>query len=184
MKKLLLFALALTMVGCVNYKVHVTKFHTFGQNTEQAFALNKTFDVLPLDKQKKGSLGFEAKAKLVAVKLEQYGMRREKKTPELYVFLEYSIGGERTMVEGDAEGVTSYTVRTRRLSIDIVDAKASTDNVVKKIYEARVVSTGTSGVIDEVVPYLIEAVFKDFPGVSGTTEKFIINEGDLELTEP
>ncbi|MGA3209610.1 MAG: DUF4136 domain-containing protein [Syntrophales bacterium] len=68
-------------------------------------------------------------------------------------------------------GVTSQTVYTRFLKLDIVDNKASTEKQLKKLYEAKVISPGTSGQLSAVLPTMIEALFQDFPGKSGSARR-------------
>jgi len=68
-------------------------------------------------------------------------------------------------------GVTSYTVYTRFLKLDILDKKSLTEKQVKKIYEAKVTSRGSSGQLPEVLPTLIKALFEEFPGKSGSTRR-------------
>jgi hypothetical protein len=64
--------------------------------------------------------------------------------------------------------VTQYD---RYLNMTIIDAnKSDKDNKIK-IYEGRVFSRGTSGEISVVLPTMIEALFRDFPGQSGKTKR-------------
>ena len=62
----------------------------------------------------------------------------------------------------------------RQLHFNMLDKKAYDNGETKKLYEARVVSTGTSGRITEVMPSLIKALFKDFPGKSGETRRVVM----------
>jgi len=223
MRFLLLLTLSLTFVGCgTTFRVNATRFHEFQTNTEEAFNLKKTFNVVPYDKKQKGSLAFESKAKIVSEKLEQYGMKREKNSPQLLVFLGYSIdggvtksgvvptygqtGGGSTSFSGSTYGsggfnnfsgtaysaptygVTGYqsysrTEFTRNMSIKIVDIEKSTDDEIKSVFEAQTRSVGSSGIIDEVVPFMIEAIFQDFPGPNGKTTKHDISKKSLEQKE-
>jgi hypothetical protein len=57
------------------------------------------------------------------------------------------------------------TYYTRTLVMKIHDLKQGN----KSIFEGRVVSTGTSSQISEVMPNMIDALFKKFPGESGKT---------------
>lgn len=71
-------------------------------------------------------------------------------------------------------GVTGHvpvtnTTFTRVLTVNIVDGKQSTkDNLVTR-YEGRVRSAGSTANLPQVMPFMIEALFRDFPGVSGQT---------------
>lgn len=70
-------------------------------------------------------------------------------------------------------GSIPYSVRQhdRVLNLKIVSYKESLDGNAKVVYEGRVKSSGSSGEIAVVLPSMIEALFKDFPGSSGKTEK-------------
>jgi hypothetical protein len=54
--------------------------------------------------------------------------------------------------------------------LDIVDrAESLKEGKVKKRYEAKVVGIGSSSQLTVVVPAMINALFQDFPGKSGST---------------
>lgn len=75
-----------------------------------------------------------------------------------YTMPTYGIVGSAT------DSVTEYT---RSIAIDILDAKSLKRGKVKKKYELRAKSTGSCPVIAEVFDEILEAMFKEFPGVSG-----------------
>lgn len=62
-----------------------------------------------------------------------------------------------------------YTIEVfrRRLELDI-DSKTIAG---KRYYEGRVESTGETGSLPAVMPYLIRALFSDFPGNNGQTRR-------------
>ncbi len=64
---------------------------------------------------------------------------------------------------------SSATTYTRAIALDIVEAKSLKTGKPKKIYEARVKSSGTCSVIAGVFNELLEAMFKEFPGDNGKT---------------
>ncbi len=71
-------------------------------------------------------------------------------------------------------GVTGYVPRndttfTRLLSVDLFDLRRSTPQNPVKRFEGRASSAGESSSLTEIMPYLIEATFRDFPGPSGQT---------------
>ena len=68
-------------------------------------------------------------------------------------------------------GARSDTVFTRFLALDFLDRADLAAGKVTKKYEAKVVSEGSSGQLAAVVPAMIEALFKDFPGRSGSTRR-------------
>ncbi|MGE4580646.1 MAG: DUF4136 domain-containing protein [Desulfuromonadales bacterium] len=63
----------------------------------------------------------------------------------------------------------SSTVFTRKLELSIVDIEKSTKEEPAIVYQASVVSSGSSSQIAAVMPYMIQALFKKFPGESGKT---------------
>lgn len=77
-------------------------------------------------------------------------------------------------------GSIPYSVRQhdRVLNLKIISYKESKDGKAKVVYEGRVQSSGSSGEIAVVLPSMIEALFRDFPGNSGKTKT--ITTGLLE----
>jgi hypothetical protein len=61
------------------------------------------------------------------------------------------------------------TVYKRALVLDIYDVQASTKDHVVTLFEAKARSAGSNGSIAVVMPNMIAAVFKDFPGKNGET---------------
>lgn len=70
-------------------------------------------------------------------------------------------------------GVTSSTEYTRFFKLDLLDKKALTEKQIKKLYEAKVISRGSSRQLSAVLPTMIKALFEDFPGKSGSTRRTI-----------
>jgi hypothetical protein len=62
---------------------------------------------------------------------------------------------------------SSETIYTRAIALDIVDAESLKKGTPKKVYEARAKSTGRCGIIAGVIEEMLEAMFKDFPGING-----------------
>ncbi len=67
--------------------------------------------------------------------------------------------------------VSSDTRYTRFLKVEFLESLALEKGDVKKIYEAKVLSSGSSNQITVVMPTMIRALFEDFPGKSGSTRK-------------
>ena len=65
--------------------------------------------------------------------------------------------------------VTSQTEYTRVLRLNIVDKQALAEGNIKKLYEGKVVSSGFSDQLVQVLPTMVKALFEDFPGQSGST---------------
>jgi len=66
-------------------------------------------------------------------------------------------------------GVTSHTQYTRFLKLDVLDKISLAESKIKKLYEGKVVSRGSSSQMSAVLPTMIKALFEDFPGKSGST---------------
>lgn len=71
-------------------------------------------------------------------------------------------------------GVTSDTKFTRFLKVELLESSALAKGDIKKIYEAKVVSSGSNNQVAVVMPTMIRALFEDFPGKSGSTRKSIL----------
>ncbi|UUZ64642.1 DUF4136 domain-containing protein [Polaromonas sp. P1-6] len=61
----------------------------------------------------------------------------------------------------------SYTVHTASLWLRLLDAQASPPGKSRTVFESRAVYEGDSDNLPAVVPYLVRAVFDDFPGQNG-----------------
>lgn len=63
------------------------------------------------------------------------------------------------------------TVYTRTLIVDILDAQEKDANgKYRQRYVGKVQSRGTGSQLSAVMPYMLEALLKDFPGKSGETK--------------
>lgn len=69
-----------------------------------------------------------------------------------------------------------YSTPTWQRSLELNIQKA--DGERERIFEARVESNGMENSLPEVMPYLITAMFENFPGESGTT-KLVTIEKDM-----
>lgn len=76
---------------------------------------------------------------------------------------------------GYAPEVYTYTVYTRRLQMNIVRANSATREV---LFEGEAVSVGRSRKLPEIMPYLVQAMFTNFPGESGVTRDVVIKLPD------
>jgi hypothetical protein len=66
---------------------------------------------------------------------------------------------------GSGTGVRTNYKRIARL--EILNKAALEVNSIKKIYEGEVTSSGSTGELSAVMPTLLKALLKDFPGESG-----------------
>ena len=83
----------------------------------------------------------------------------------------YGVVGTRT---------SSSTTYTRNLAIDIVDTPSLNSKKPKKIYEGRVVSSGSCGEINYIIDAMMESLLKDFPGTSGKSKKVKITGPEID----
>jgi hypothetical protein len=181
---------ALLLVACAtSFRGEVTTFHQW-QHPH-----GETIRIAPLDERKLGSLEFRQYAALVAVRLLQIGYSVvESDQPSQYLAqVDYAIDTGRTEVQSwpspavryhfsygyyydpfyygvwyEPPTVYSYTVYTRSLSLVI--RAASGDGPGEILYEGRVHSVGRSHRLEEIMPYMVTALFTNFPGESGLTK--------------
>ncbi len=80
-------------------------------------------------------------------------------------------GSSYTMPTYGIVGSQSYsydvTTYTRVLALDLLDRKELDDGRIKKVYEAKLTSKGSSGQIACVFDAMLTALFAEFPGSSG-----------------
>lgn len=68
-------------------------------------------------------------------------------------------------------GISTNTEYTRYFKLEILDKNALEKKQIIKLYEGKVVSKGGVGQLPAVLPYMIKALFEDFPGKSGSTRR-------------
>jgi hypothetical protein len=180
--------ISLLLSACAReVQTQVTRFH------EGKLPAGETFTVEPAEPARQGP-EFRTYARLILEEMRQYGYRPTDEDPDLRVVVSYDVGEGRTEVEtyghpyygyhlgrfrphrhgvlhahhfGGFYGpeIRSRTVYTRRLQLEIVDA-----NTGEVQFEGRALSEGSSQELSQVMPYLVEAMFRNFPGESGTTK--------------
>jgi hypothetical protein len=180
---------ALLLTACASFfEGEVTTFHQWKHPH------GETIRITPLDERKLGSLEFRQYAGLVAERLRQigYSVVGDDQPCDYVAWMDYAIDSGRTEVQswpdhavryhfsygyyydpfyygawyGPPE-VYSYTVYTRSLSLVI---RAAEDGPGEVLYEGRVHSVGRSHRLEEIMPYMVTAMFTNFPGESGLTK--------------
>ena len=63
----------------------------------------------------------------------------------------------------------STTVYSRAFQLSIAEPQTAGGNETRVLFEATVSSVGTSSQLSQVMPAMIEALFREFPGESGAT---------------
>ncbi len=179
--------LAFALAGCaVSIKSDVTRFHKLEAPQGAAIAI-----VSP-DQRKQGSIEFEQASALLMTQLTRQGFSPAGGEPPVYIaHLDYGqspigdfdepsssvsigvsggsggyrgggvgVGFGTSFPVGDSRGGTASRLVT--LEIDRVDTG-------ERVFEGRARSIGPARNFDGALPYMIEALFEDFPGQSGTT---------------
>ena len=175
-----LAALVMLLAGCTrSFEAEVTRFHQIAQTGGQ------TATIVAADPQLQG-LEFSSFADLVGSHLARYGYSAAgKSTPDLRVIMGYGlaeIGSERS---GPVVGIGmghfgrhvgfSYSglfnlgsgrhyYYSYQLDLVIEDAASG-----QRIFEGRSVTRGRGANMGAVMPYLVAALFENFPGQSGQT---------------
>lgn len=195
MKRLALFfvlLLSLTACGPQLVSSDVTRFHS------QMPPPGQSFTILP-DADQRGSLEFQSYAEQVANALTAQGYRAiapDGPIADMVVFLRYGVEPGRTEVRtspvygsagygwgphsygygmglgmplGPDYETTTITKFARYLAIDIYDGPGFRAGGRQKLFEGRAISEGTSRDLVSVMPYLVRALFNNFPGPSGET---------------
>ncbi len=191
-------ALMLTLASCASPRYvtsDVTRFHTL-----PAAPSGQTFAITALDKDQEQSLAYRQFADQLLAKLTGFGLRQftgEAGKPDLVVTLKYEVDGPSPDVRSRGTGVnlgfgygfgrrgwglggawdplnTNYTntdqVYTRRVELDIYKGASWGSATPERVFEGRALSEGLNGQITPVMPFIIDALFKDFPGASGSTK--------------
>lgn len=198
--KVLIAAVALLMVaGCASqFRSDVSSWHRLQPPS------GETFTIVAKDPMKAGSLEFAAYAGLVSQGLQRMGYRPAQRgtQSDLIVRVDYGLSDARTAIRSYGGGyrgwgpygpygwpyygysrfgyggygyggpdIRSYPVYNRELKMEI----ASAQNPGINLFETRVMSEGRSNRLEEVMPLLVESMFKDFPGPSGVTREVTID---------
>lgn len=185
-----------TVAGCANQITSdVTRFHTLGAPA------GETVLIVPMDEEKQGSLEFRDYAQLIGDRLGSLGYRPAQSgtTPDLLVKVDYEVDEGRAQQRYGGYGYGGYghyyghfghhgyghhgyggygyggyggyvyTVYTRKLEINIVRQGSS-----ETIFEGVVDSVGRNKRLNEVMFYLVQAMFDGFPGEHGVTHRVTV----------
>lgn len=70
---------------------------------------------------------------------------------------------------------SSETVYKRFLKLEMIDNKSYLETQKRKnVFEAKVTSVGSNNSLPLIMPYMMQSLFEDFPGKSGTTREVAI----------
>ncbi|MDR2213935.1 MAG: DUF4136 domain-containing protein [Pseudomonadales bacterium] len=197
-----LVGVALLLSACVSsIRSDVLTFH------EGPLPAGEAVRVVALDPVKQNSLEFQSYARLVEAELRKIGYQpsTDANAP-LIAALDYSVAPYSTTVSSmggrgprpffaryhfsygryydpfyfglyNDWGPSSYTttpnyLRTVTLNIERNDADR------ERLFEGRVQSSGRQNLLPELMPYLLTALFQNYPGESGVTKVVTIEQGE------
>lgn len=202
MKRILVAAFAaLALAACASphYVVSdVTRFHTLPSAPS-----GQSFVIATLDADQGQSLAYRKYADEVSAKLGALGLRPANgpnAAADYVVTIKYGVRGPTPSIESEdwgpdwgwgagfgyrhgpwGYGAWGYEHRTdtrqlftRRVEIDIYKGTTYDTPHKERVFEGRALSLGQNGQLESVMPYIIDALFKDFPGRSGETQRVSI----------
>ena len=199
-----------TLSACAGTKYvvsDVTRFHTLPPS-----ASGQTFAIVAVDGEQELSLAFKQYADQLNTKLSGLGLRQYTgaKGPaeaDYVVTLKYSVAGPSPDVKGRGSNLSmtfgyGYYNRPfgygaiygpyhrtdttqlfiRRVNLDMYTGGTYGTDTQERVFEGRAVSQGRSGHVEAVMPYVLDAILKDFPGISGKTRTVSVEvPPDVEL---
>lgn len=194
-KMAVLVVLVVALAGCAVglVKSRVTAFHRLpGDVSGMRYMLVPT-------RSQAASLEYRRYADIVRENLRKRGMEEVSRAEDadVLVVISYAIDGGKVIrddpividrdarITGHVDRYGNFTGRTRGgpivigggssiqyerfFALDMLDAASALKGEIRKLYEGRVVSRGRSSTIAVVMPAMIRALFKNFPGKSGKT---------------
>lgn len=206
-RKAIIVLACLMLAACAStFRSDVARFHRLNEVPQTATFVVVPSD----DRKQASSLEFQQYAGLVGRELTKFGYRPASATTaaELTVEMDYGVSkGEqivrsrptvfygfyghsspfytgywyRGALYGDYpfgyRDVYTETMYNRTLKMVIVRS-ANTDREV--LFEGEVVSVGRDRRLPEIMPYLVQAMFTNFPGESGVTKEVVITLPDRD----
>jgi len=70
----------------------------------------------------------------------------------------------------DGIDIETRQLFTRRVEVNIFRGSSYNADRKERLFEGRAVSSGLNGQIEPVMPYILDAIFREFPGRSGETK--------------
>lgn len=190
---------AVALSACVNPRYvtsDITRFHTLPATAPTG----QTFAITALDKEQEQSLEFRQYADMLNSKLTTLGLKQTSDGPtkaDFVITLKYGVDGPSPDVRSRGSNVNlafsygygrrnwgwggaydplydNYTsteqVYNRRVELNIYKGASYSTPKPERVFEGRALSEGLNGDIAPVMPYILDALFQDFPGASGTTK--------------
>ena len=183
--------LALSACTSTKYVVSdVTRFHELPMSGDGA-----SFAIAPVNEDQQTSLAFKTFSDVVVDALQARGLREfsgEGSTPDYVVTFTYEVDGPSPdtysrygagrygfgygfgyygryggIGYGPGSDVKTKQIYIRRVDLDIFEGPTYGTDSAKRVFEGHAVSEGTTNQVEPVLPYMIQAIFRDFPGASG-----------------
>ena len=152
---------------------------------------SQTFAILPEDFQV-GDLQLQAVGAHVTAALQAYGFRLAEPggpPPDYMVYMHYGPAGARTQIVdfgtpsfGGPYGrrpyyypdYRSYTLYAYFLDVGMLDGPAWRRGEKQNAFQGRAIAETGVREFNLVMPYLVQALFKDFPGANGQTVRVTV----------
>ena len=175
------------LAGCTSVQSNVTRFHKLEKDPKNQYGTYSVF----IPEEKKTSLEFAAHVDMFKKELNTHGFQEQPNSAlaDYRAFFNYSVrasGSSTTTFTPQMQGTsafakgfnsvgpsastTSENLRTVLFSL----AKFTPGLPTQTVYEATLVSVGSNGQINTVMPVLIKSIFQDFPGNSGETIRVVL----------
>ena len=193
------------LAGCVSPRYvisDVTRFHSLPSS-----ASGQTFVIATLDAEQGQSLAYRQFADTVTAKLTGMGLKPfsgPTQGADYVVTLRYSVRGPTPDIESRGgpsfgfgygfghrhsgfagaydSGWDHYTdtkqLFVRRVELDLYKGATYNSDKKERMFEGRALSTGVNGQLEPVIPYILDALFKDFPGRSGEAVRVSVQVPD------
>ncbi|MBT4739387.1 MAG: DUF4136 domain-containing protein [Rhodospirillaceae bacterium] len=183
------------LAACVSPKYvvsDITRHHSLPRAPS-----GESFVIVSTDDEQEESLAFDAYAGLITQRLSGLGLKSfdgESATPDLVVTLKWSVEGPSPDVKSRSTGIgygfgyghryghfgygygdpfenrtSTKQMYVRKVDLVIYDGMTYNTENPTRVFEGSAVSTGTNGQIEPVMPYIVQAIFDQFPGASGET---------------
>lgn len=180
-------------VGCATkVESSITRYHQLAPQADGKYGSYRLF----VPPEAKASLAWAAYANLLKQQLNNHGFAEaaREEDAQYIVFFNYkidasggtisrtittddSIGGNSAFAKawnadgGSSSRTVSQSLYSRQVFFNI--AKASKPGL-ETVYESRLLSIGSSGQIDPIMPVFIKALFEGFPGKNGETIRVVL----------
>lgn len=186
---MVLLAVAFAAAGCASkFEADVTRFHQLAEPD------SRTVAVVARDPGVDRSIEFERYAGMIRERLiaEGFTAPADGITPDIMAEVSYGVGEGRRAIRDGGDNPVSVGVGVGGGSRSGVGVGVSTGFGIgggssgstfmrhfelvltraadgRRLFEGRVISEGKSHDLPAVMPLMIDALFEDFPGVSGST---------------